>query len=411
MRPFEPLQKALRTLATGWRQRLALWPQHLKREAEAKRPFLWFHAASVGEVLLTLNLVKELRPSVEDSILMTTMTPQGLRMATEGADLALFAPLDIGWVVRRFLDRLRPEMLLVAETELWPNLVGHAHREGIPTVLFNGRISPRAFGRFMAFRPLFRKVLRSFDLVLARSPEDGQRLLRLGAPRERLRVVGDLKLYQGRGPLLSIEEREHLREELALPRGCQLLVAGSTHPGEEEALLRAFEALRRDFPGLLLLLAPRHVERSAEGEALARSFGFRTARRSCIAGGWEVLVVDTIGELRRLYGLADVAFVGGSLVEGVGGHNVLEVIAHGKVALFGPHTENLASIARRVLEVGAGIEVRNSRELEETCRRLLSDPSEGSERGSRGLELLKEGEGAMRRTVEAIRELLERRSR
>lgn len=377
---------------------------------EAKRPFLWFHAASVGEVLLTLKLANELRPSVGGTILITTMTPQGLKVASEGADLALFAPLDLGWVVRRFLDQLRPKALLVAETELWPNLVGRTHREGVPTVLFNGRISPRSFGRFMAFRPLFRRVLRSFDLVLARSPEDGQRLLQLGASRERLKVVGDLKLYQGQGPL-SIEERKRLREELALPQGSKLLVAGSTHPGEEESLLRAFRALRRDFPELLLLLAPRHVERSAEVEALARSFGFRTARRSRIVGGWEVLVMDTVGELRRLYGLADVAFVGGSLVEGVGGHNILEVIAHGKVVLFGPHTENLASIAKRVLEVGAGIEVRNTRELVETCRHLLLDPSEGSERGSRGLELLKEGEGAMRRTVEAIRELLQRRSR
>ncbi len=403
MSPVEQFKKVIHTLATNWRERLGLWPKEWERELRAKAPFLWAHAASVGEATLTLSLLGELRQKVPWPFLVTTVTPQGLEVASRGADLAIPAPLDLRPVVRRFFDEIRPRGLLVAETELWPNLLGEARRRGVPTVLFNGRISRKSFRRFMAFKPLFKRVLEGFTLILARSEEDAERLLHLGAPAERVKVTGELKLYHPRG---SPSPPTTLREELGLTEGHRLIVAGSTHPGEEEVVLRAFKELKGKFPDLRLLLAPRHVRRADDVQSLAQKEGFTTTKRSSGGRGWDVMVLDTTGELKDLYALASVAFVGGSLIRGVGGHNLLEPLAHGKVVLFGPHVENFAPVADKVLQSGAGIQVKDGCHLEAIIEDLLTNPNKAKAMGERGRHLMEEGERAMRMTVDSILEVL-----
>ena len=396
--------RALRVIKAGWRERLGKGVI----EKVGSGPYLWFHAASVGEVSLSLALMEGLRPHLPSPFLLTAMTPEGRSLAERSplVEVALFAPLDLKWVVRRFIRGIEAKGLLVAETELWPNMIMEAKRSSLPLLLFNGRISRDSYRLYRSFRPLFSRVIRSFDMILARTEEDRERFIGLGAQEEKVQVTGDLKFYQALMGRVPEDEVEELRGEL--PRS-RLFVCGSTHRGEEEVLLEVFGELRRRFPDLLLILAPRHPERAKEVERLAQGKGLRVSRRSQgPGGGWDVLVLDTVGELRRFYAVGDLVFVGGSIVKGIGGHNVLEVLAQGKGVIFGPHMENFAEVRRAVLQEGVGVEVKGKGELVSACERFLSSPEEGKEMGSRGYALLKErGERAFSLTLQAIETVLQ----
>ncbi|RLB04561.1 MAG: 3-deoxy-D-manno-octulosonic acid transferase, partial [Deltaproteobacteria bacterium] len=280
------------------------------------------------------------------------------------------------------------------------------NRRGIPTLLFNGRISKRSYRFYRPLRFFFRRVLRNFDVLCLRSNTDRERMVKLGADPQAIHVTGDLKFHLSF--TLAQEEVERVRENLMLPEGAPVFIAGSTHEGEEGMILDVFKELKIDFPRLILILAPRHLQRVPRLEGLLDSRGVIWVKRTTIdeqSQPKEVILLDTVGELAAIYALGTVTFVGGSFSK-VGGHNILEVLAHGKGVVFGPHMENFAEVAQLVIEKGAGVQVRTPDELKEVLRGLLDDPHRRQEMGQRGISLLREHQGALERTVEIAKDLL-----
>jgi 3-deoxy-D-manno-octulosonic-acid transferase len=398
------LPKILLLKGSVHRERWGFYSPEVLRQL-GKRPHIWFHAASVGEVAIALSLltqVKRLYP--RHGFVITTTTPQGRAIASRarGVDTAFLAPLDLPWIVRRAVKRIKPSLLLVAETELWPNLLKGAKKEGIPVILFNGRISQRSYRFYLPLRFFFRDVLANFDALCLKSEADRKRMVSLGATSNATHVTGDIKFHQIMQP--SEAARTRLRRELRLTKDLPVLIAGSTHEGEEVLILQVFKELQIEFPRLVLILAPRHLQRIPQVEKILGAHQVRWVKRTMIDEKnqpKEVILLDTVGELSALYGLGTAVFVGGSFSH-IGGHNILEVLAHGKGVIFGPHMENFMEIAQLAVEKGAGVQVRTPKELTQAMRRLLAAPSLNKEMGQRGLTLLREHQGALEKTVKIV---------
>jgi 3-deoxy-D-manno-octulosonic-acid transferase len=361
---------------------------------------------SVGEVMAAVPLVRAMRerwPAME--IVLSTVTATGQRVARERLPevaTVFTCPVDLGWVMRRALRRISPRAFIALETELWPNLLRSLHDAGIPGALVNGRISDRSFTRYRRVRPLFRRVLEHLALFAMQSEEDARRIVALGAPTERVIVTGNLKLEM---PVPAGDAGRAWREILGIAT-CPVWVAGSTHPGEEALVLDAFVRLRINGP-LHLVLAPRHPERVSEVETAIRERGLGWRRRSAApgAGGAEVTVLDTVGELASLYAAADVVFVGGSLVAR-GGHNVMEPAIHGKAVVFGPHMANFRDAAALLLEHGAAVQLQSAEELRAVVGALLEDPERRRVMGDRARAVVAAHRGPCARTLEALERLL-----
>ncbi len=376
---------------------------------------IWIHAVSVGEVLTARALVSDLRdryPGLRLFVSTTTMTGQRVaRSNIQGVDAVFFFPFDFGFIVTRTLRLVRPRLFIMMETEIWPNLLRACHRQGVRTLLVNGRISARSYPRYRLARPLFRLVLDHVDRFCMQSEESARRIVDIGADPSRVTVTGSLKFDSlevptaeslGRGP------GRVLRFFRASP-GRVVIIAASTLKGEEDLVLSAFRRVKDQAPDALLVLAPRKPERFAEAEAIARREGFSVVRRSDLPIDAEprqdVVVLDTIGELARLFQIGTVVFVGGSLVD-AGGHNILEPAVFGKPIVFGPHMQNFAEIARAFLEQGAAVEVASGRELEETLVALAGDPVRRASLGAAARALVEANRGAKDRSLAAIAELL-----
>lgn len=347
----------------------------------ASRPVVWVHNASVGELLASAPLVRALRARFPaHALVLSTTSLSGREIARTWpeADAAVLLPLDFRAAIRRALDAFRPSVVVFTETELWPSWLGELARRGIPAVLVSGRISPPAFVRYLRIRFFLRRVLSEVSFFGMQTEAEAGRIRALGAPAERVAVTGSLKLAPAPlSPGLGVE-------------GDGLLwVAGSTHAGEEEACLGAFERLRSRFPRLRLVLAPRRVERCADVERLLEARGIGFVRRSALNGAWRldprVLVLDTLGELAALYRHAAVAFVGGTLVR-VGGHNLVEPARAGVPVLFGPYLGSVAEVAARLERSGGGKRVSSEADLESEVARLLDDAGARSEMGRRARE-------------------------
>lgn len=405
--PFS-LVKILFVKGSFHRERWGFYSAEVLQNLEGKSP-IWFHAASVGEVRVTLSLLKEMkRVYPRHYFIITTTNPQGRAIASQaqGVDAALLAPLDQPWVVRRTVKCIKPHLLLVAETELWPNLLKEVKKKGVPIILFNGRVSQRSYRFYRPLRFFFSDVLNNFNALCLKSSADRERMMNLGASPDDIHVTGDLKFHQ----LFALAEsdKERLHKGLRLSQGEPILIAGSTHEGEEEIMLHVFKALRTDFSQLILILAPRHLQRIPRVEGLLKSQRVRWVRRTMINAERRpeaVILLDTVGELAALYGLGTAVFVGGSFCR-VGGHNILEVLAHGKGVIFGPHMENVGEIAQLVVERGAGLQVSTPDELREVLGRLIADPSLRKEMGENGIALLQEHQGALERTLQIVKEIV-----
>ena len=369
---------------------------------------LWVHAVSVGEVLAAIPLVRQVEsrwPALP--ILMSTVTDTGRGVGLQrlpGKPFVYF-PLDFDWAVRRALDRIRPRAVLLTETELWPIFIRACGQRGVPVVVVNGRISPRSYPRYRRVRFWFGRVLRGVRIFCMQTPEDAARIRDLGAPAERVHVVGNLKfdLAGDEDPA----EGARVRALLGLAPDRPVLVAGSTHKGEEPPVLEAYRQARSAVPDLALIVAPRHPERLDEVVGLLREAGLRWVRRSQapIPDGTAVILVDTMGELARLYAAGSVVYVGGSLVP-IGGHNVLEPAAHGRPVLFGPHMGNFAEMARLFREQGAGLEIHDGASLAAETVRLLGDPAEARRMGDAGRRIVATHRGAAVRTVALLEAVL-----
>jgi 3-deoxy-D-manno-octulosonic-acid transferase len=393
----------------SFRERLGRLPAGLR---DGGAPAVWVHAVSVGEVLAARPLLRGLRARLGGHRLVlstTTVTGQALaRSSATDADAVFFAPFDWTGPVRAALAAVRPSLLVLVETELWPNLIHQARRAGARVAVANGRISPRSFRRYRLVRGPLRRVLGDVDLFLMQAEAHAERIRALGAAPERVRVTGNLKYdaLPAGAPRAGGGLARLLGEGAA---GRPLWVAGSTMPGEEEHVLRALGEVRRSVPGLRLVVAPRHPERFADVRALAEREGFAAARRTALgADGWragDVLVLDTMGELAEAYPLATVVFVGGSLV-GTGGHNVLEPAAAGRAVVVGPHMENFQEIAEEFRREGALVQVGSPAELAGAIALLLADHERRQAIGERACALVARNRGAVAGTVAALADLL-----
>jgi 3-deoxy-D-manno-octulosonic-acid transferase len=394
----------------GLAERLGRVPAWL-RSLGGERPVIWLHAVSVGEVLAVSRLVGELDkafPGFQVLISTTTRTGQALARERFGANRAFYCPLDLPWAVRAYLDALKPRMLVLAETEFWPNLLDGCFRRGIPVVVVNARISDRSWPRYRMLRRLWRPLLGQLSRVLAQSEIDGKRLRAIGCQPERVTVAGNLKF-----DVRAAREAEATRVLRLLGSGLRFVVAGSTLEGEEAALLDAWPRLLEAEPQMAMVLAPRHPERFGAVAALLEKSGFTWVKRS----NWKtqadalervtpgiIVLVDTIGELASIYSLAAVAFVGGSVVP-AGGHNPLEPAQFGVPIVMGPHYANFRAITEDLRKNDA-IRIAPKEELEGALSELLRERNEAKAIGSRGKEVFDQQAGATERTVRALEGLL-----
>ncbi len=390
-------------------------PDRPDRQDRPDRPVIWIHAVSLGEVVAVTPLVNELhRRYPGHHLVVSTVTETG-REAVEqrlaGVADHCYAPLDFPWVVSRFIDRLQPCLYLFVETELWPNLLWHLRRRGVPTALVNGRLSTRSFERqqWAPVRSFYRTMLQGLSLCLMQSDRDVDRIVALGAEASRVRRTGNIKFDQ---PVPAVTEAGRIRDCLGLQETEQLLVAGSTHPGEEEALVECYQALVTQCSSAVLLLAPRHIERAESVESMIRARGITVQRRSAIgqAGGIgstgpRVLLLDSRGELAAIYQEAVVAFVGGTLVP-VGGHNLLEPAQWAKPVLFGPYTDHCAEVADLLIQAGGGRRVLQAEDLTQQVTILFSDDKARERMGRSARQVVEQNQGALQQTVEAIDRLL-----
>ncbi|MBZ5515050.1 MAG: 3-deoxy-D-manno-octulosonic acid transferase [Acidobacteriia bacterium] len=392
---------------SGWRERFGFLPQAFQ---QAEPGAIWIHAVSVGETLAVVGLVRELQRRYPGrKIFLSHVTPAGRdagrRRIPEVAG-QFFLPLDWNWSASRALERIRPALLVIVETELWPNLLRAARRRGARIVLVNARLSARSFRRYQWVRGFMRRVLGSLEVVCAQSELDGERFRALGAPRERTVVTGNLK-FDFAPPRLG-EFPAMLRRALGIAGRQPVVVAASTMPGEEALLPRMWAEIQRRHPEALLILAPRHPARFGEVGALASSQGIALVLRTSLQGderqvatqlaSAKILLLDSIGELAGIFELADVVFMGGSLVP-TGGHNLLEPAFWAKPIIFGPHMENFRDIARLFLESGAALQVANSEALGKAILELLGDAARAKKLGEAARAVLERERGATDRVL------------
>ncbi|WP_298432780.1 3-deoxy-D-manno-octulosonic acid transferase [Geobacter sp.] len=376
---------------------------------------IWIHAVSVGETQAAKPLLKALKDRFpEMRLVLSAVTETGREVAEKIAevDLCIYFPFDHGFAVKGALRRIKPSLVVIVETEIWPNFIRYARKGGASVVLANGRISDRSFPRYLKLKGLFCPVLAGVDAFCMQSAEDARRISAIGAPAERVFVAGNLK-YDIAARTPSGQERDAARGRYHLPSDVPVVVAASTHPGEEEAVVAAYRTLLAQGRRLFLILVPRHPERAGAVSELLSKSGFphelrsRLSDRSATFGSGEVLIVDTIGELMALYGAADLAFVGGSLVP-VGGHNILEPASLGLAMVFGPYMHNFRESAALILERGGAIRIAEGGELAAALQALLDDEEKRGEMGRRGARILEENSGATARHIGVIVDLVNR---
>ena len=379
--------------------------------ARLPSPSIWVHAVSVGEIQAAAALVRRLlKRCPTQPVVLTTVTPTGLQRAWElfgDAVVHSYAPFDLVGSVRKFFDWSRPQLLIVLETELWPNLYHECGRREVPLVLASARVSPKSVNRYRLMLSLFRQTLSHGIVIAAQSEADAKRFLVLGASSERTHVTGNIKFDFDLPPQVETHGRR-LRQSHAPDR--PIWVAASTHANEEEIVLAAHRQVLEAFPNALLLLVPRHPERFETAASLTAKQGFSAVRRSdgddCTIDT-QVFIGDSMGELPMFYAAADIAFVGGSLVQ-VGGHNLLEPAALGKPVLTGPYTYNAEDIGRLLQDAGAVRVVGDADELGVAAINLLGDPQERERIGALGRAAVNSNRGALDRLLGLISPLVDR---
>jgi 3-deoxy-D-manno-octulosonic-acid transferase len=421
---YLPVYFLRRKFHSGFLMRLGIFPEKRRKEFSGKRP-IWLHAVSVGEALASRSLLESLhREYPKRPILISTVTPTGNRIARSLAgekDAAIYLPLDISFIVNRVLSFIKPSLFIIAETEIWPNLISSLRKRKVPIIVVNARISDGSYKGYRLIKFSLRHILRKINLFCVQTETDCLRLLSLGVEKEKIKITGNMKFdntdYTDKR---NTDYADKYRSTLELKQNDRLLVAGSTHPGEEEIILAAYRDLLTEFPELRLLIAPRHPERSGRLESIIQKFGFQTARISQLealklakspskdkqqGNKQSVFLLDTIGRLMYFYAIADIVFVGGSLIK-KGGHNILEPAVFAKPVLFGPWTFNFRDITSLFLKHKASFLVRNQGELKEGIKNLLLNPAAAQELSQRAKELIGQNQGATKRNLEYIRQYL-----
>ncbi|MCF7873289.1 MAG: 3-deoxy-D-manno-octulosonic acid transferase [Candidatus Omnitrophica bacterium] len=358
---------------------------------------IWVHAVSVGEVNLIEPVVDKLAESLDYSIVISTTTLTGNYLARkkyQGVAKVIFFPLDISCIIKIFLKKINPEIVIAAETELWPNLILRLKQRGIPFLIINGRVSYQAFKRYQRIRPIMKHILVNCSHIGVQNNQYRQRFINLGARPEQLSITGNLKFNSIKPNKEKIEEVKKKYISILKPSSRELFVAASTHDPEEKIILNIYQELCLE-KSLTLLLAPRHPERIASIEKDILAKGFRPIRISKISqltyGKKDVFILDTVGELLYFYSICDICFVGGTL-SGSGGHNILEPIYFLKPVLFGPSMENFSDIAGKVLQASAGILVKSPQQLKEKLKILLEDKGKRIDYAEAATDIFKEAD-------------------
>jgi 3-deoxy-D-manno-octulosonic-acid transferase len=371
---------------------------------------LWVHALSVGEVLSAVSLARALKRKYPDRpVVFSASTLTGYetasRLLQDDLNAVFYFPYDLIFSVRAVINRIHPALVVIVETDIWPNFLFEMQRRLIPVVLVNARLSDRSYSGYRRFSKWTFPVFQCFSFICAQSGEDARRFTGLGLPADRVAIAGNLK-YDALPDLASENAHRYLRRILSGISHRQCLVAGSTHPGEEEMLLNVFSRLKAEIPAICLTLAPRDADRAGEVCSLAASHGLTAELLTRMEGSTalatpDVVVVNTIGHLKPLYAFSDIAFVGGSLID-FGGHNPLEPAAFAKPILFGPHTADVAESCNRLLASGGARVVHDTDELFQEALSLLKSPERARAMGKNAFQILKENQGALEKTLNAI---------
>ena len=394
------------------RHNLGFFSPETLAKVDGRRP-VWFQAASVGEVVAASSIIKEFKRQLPDiPVLISSGTASGYEMAQRilpEADAIIFYPPDLPWLPDRIVELIQPRAYVPVETELWPNFIRAARHRNIPVVMVNGRIGERSLEHYRQLRRMFTKMLDTVARFCMQSTIDAQYIIRLGADPHQVVVTGNTKYDQNYSSVTDVEKTAFL-SELGFTGAGPILVAGSTHRGEEEILLEVLQGVRVRLPEAKLLVAPRDIPRCESIVELLRRGGFTTELRSKMStvsdpSGVNVVVLDTIGELGRLYNLADLVFVGGSLVPH-GGHNILEPAAHGKPIVVGPHMFNFKDTYALFSGRGACMTVLDGRELLLRSLEILTDRPLAKRMGQEAAAIVLENQGAAARTVENLKQIL-----
>lgn len=394
------------------RQSLGFFPEHALDKVE-KKDCIWVHAASVGEIVATSPLIKEFRKEFPKSpILVSVVTTSGYEMANriiKDADAIIYFPLDLPWLVGHVLRRIRPRVFLPVETELWPNFLRTARKIHVPVMMVNGRISDKSVKQYKHLHSLLRNMIGTVKLFAMQSPIDAEYIMRLGAPQELVTVTGNTKFDQTYTDV-SPEEKQKIIEEMGLSKNDGIFLAGSTHRGEEEAVLQAFKAVRETHPHARLVIAPRELLRTMEVVHLCRKAGFSVTTRTKLQNeapqDEDIVILDTIGELGKVYSIGDVVFVGGSLVPH-GGHNILEPAAHGKAIIVGSHMFNFKDTYALFKNRDACLTVKNGEELAKQVTRLFDEPEHRHRMEEETRAIVRENKGASRKSAILLHQMLE----
>jgi len=392
----------------GFSSRLGLLPANLNLD----RP-IWVHAVSVGEAVSIKGLVTQLRKAYPNKkLVISTVTATGNKIA-QGligpGDLLIYLPLDVSFIVRHVLKRINPSLFIIAETEIWPNLISQLYKQNIPIVTVNGRISDSSYSGYSAIKYIIRPILRKVSIFLLQSDTDASRLESLGVAKEKIQVTGNLKFDINLNVGLELNTSAY-RQKLMLNAEDKLWVCGSTHAGEEKFILEAYKKLLLVYPKLKLLFAPRHPERCKDAAAVASKMKFMPIFVSSISGACPtcinnpVFILDTIGQLFNYYACADIVFVGGSLIK-KGGHNILEPASLKKPIIFGPYMFNFRDITDLFMQNKAGIMVSNAQELTLKVKELLFNNLLAKDLGQRAYELILKNSGATGKNIQAIKQL------
>jgi len=392
---------------SGMKIRFGAIPPKLRSAFQSAKPKIWVHAVSVGEVRAIAILIKQIKEKCSEyEVVCSTVTSTGYQFAQEtlgDTAVVFYAPIDFSWIVRKYIDLIKPKVYIAAETEIWPNIFTELKRQNVPIVMVNGRISDQAFRKYYFIRSFVKRILGCVDVFCMQSQIESQRIQELGAEPKRIRVVGNLKFDQ------SVQSGRLNRKGLGIEEDEDVWIAGSTHPGEEELIVQIYKELKQDFPKLRLILAPRHIERTDEILGLFHREYIEAIRFSRLPLPQKmkdaVIVVDTIGHLSFLYEMATVVFVGKSLV-GQGGQNVIEPAAFGKPVIVGPNMENFREAMEMLTRARAVFQVRDDKQLKDVLVMLLKNEEKREAYGERARAVCQEQRGALTQTLSEVQKVL-----
>ncbi len=397
---------------SGLSQKLGFLSPRLLLKLSGSRP-VWIHAVSVGEVMATIPLIQEIKKRYpSQKIILSTVTVTGSYTATIKArevDAVIYFPFDYPFIVKRVVKKINPKLFITLETEIWPNILRELKRNNIPSVVISGRISNHSYHKYRWGRFFFRKVLKNIDAFCMQTEVDTRRIIDIGANRNRVSTIGNLKFDQC-VPAMTAEEKEKLYNMLNLKKGQAIFIAGSTHKGEEDIVLEVFKNIKKTYADLTLLLAPRHPERFNEVANLLSHLKLRSIKKTKIETGkkanhYDIILLDTIGELSKFYSIGTIIFVGGSLVK-IGGHNVLEPVAYKKAVIFGHYMDNFSEISRCLRESGGGLQIDNQEEFLSQAEMLLQNDTVRDRLGEKAFEVIAHNQGAINKAMEVIERFL-----